>query len=85
MFSRNLRAILFIFAIAICATTIAYAQDANKGLLAKQKIEGNAGKRWAICIGINNYEESEILDLEKARSDAKAVGEVLAAEDGGAD
>lgn len=42
-----------------------------------KKIKGNEGKRWAICIGINNYEDSTILDLKKARNDAKMLGKVL--------
>ncbi|HQO10688.1 MAG TPA: SUMF1/EgtB/PvdO family nonheme iron enzyme [Clostridiales bacterium] len=39
--------------------------------------EGNNGKRWAICVGINNYDYNGILDLDKARNDAVELGSVL--------
>ncbi|MCG2761154.1 MAG: caspase family protein, partial [Candidatus Delongbacteria bacterium] len=38
---------------------------------------GNEGKRWAICVGINNYDYSGILDLKKARNDAEFLGASL--------
>lgn len=37
----------------------------------------NIGKRYAIVIGINDYNDSEISDLSKARNDAKATGKIL--------
>ena len=40
-------------------------------------VEGNEGARWAICIGINDYEDSEILNLSKPRNDAKTLGAIL--------
>jgi len=39
--------------------------------------ETDKGKRWAICIGINDYEDQTFLDLKYARSDARQLGEVL--------
>ena len=41
------------------------------------EVEGNVGKRWAICIGIDDYEDNSILDLKKAGNDAKTMGAVL--------
>ncbi len=38
---------------------------------------GNKGKRYAVCIGINEYEHNEIQDLAKARSDATALGDIF--------
>ena len=40
-------------------------------------IEGNGGKRYAVCIGINNYEDPQVSDLNKARNDAKSLGLAL--------
>lgn len=37
----------------------------------------NNGKRYAIIIGINDYNDIAISDLSKARSDAKAIGKIL--------
>ena len=34
-------------------------------------------KRWAIVIGINDYNDVGITDLSKARNDAKIVGQIL--------
>ena len=58
------------------------AQEGARGLkVVKQveikSVEGNSGKRYAICIGINGYEHPEIQELSKARNDAVALGEVL--------
>ena len=79
MFAGRHRLVLALLATLICVAGSALAQGAGKGLTIQQ-MEGNAGKRWAICIGINNYEESGILDLEKARADAEAVAEVMGSE-----
>ncbi len=37
----------------------------------------NIGKRYAIIIGINDYNDSAISALSKARNDAKAIGKIL--------
>lgn len=37
----------------------------------------NVGKRYALVIGINDYNDSTISDLSKARNDAKAMGKIL--------
>ncbi|MBP9163094.1 MAG: caspase family protein [Leptospiraceae bacterium] len=37
----------------------------------------NVGKRYALIIGINDYNDSTISDLSKARNDAKAMGKIL--------
>lgn len=37
----------------------------------------NTGKRYAVIVGINDYNDSAIADLSKARNDAKAVGKIL--------
>jgi len=48
----------------------------EKGISIKSKA-GNEGKRWAICIGINEYEYEGISKLKKAQNDAEALGDVL--------
>ncbi|MDA3886654.1 MAG: SUMF1/EgtB/PvdO family nonheme iron enzyme [Candidatus Delongbacteria bacterium] len=55
--------------------SIVYSQ-ASKGIQIKSKA-GNEGKRWAICVGINNYDYDGILDLKKAQNDAIALGGVF--------
>lgn len=35
--------------------------------------QGGSADRWAICVGINDYEDSSISDLAKAENDAEAV------------
>lgn len=42
-----------------------------------QDLEDNQGKRYAIVIGINNYKDTAISQLSKARNDAKLVGKIL--------
>ncbi len=37
----------------------------------------NMGKRYAIVVGINDYNDTAISDLSKARNDAKATGKIL--------
>ena len=49
----------------------------SKGLKIKDLDENNVGKRHAIVIGINNYQDTGISDLSKARNDAKLVGKIL--------
>lgn len=49
----------------------------TKGLKLKDLDENNGGKRHAIVVGINNYQDTGISDLSKARNDAKLVGKIL--------
>jgi formylglycine-generating enzyme len=48
----------------------------EKGISIKSKA-GNEGKRWAICVGINNYEYDGISKLKKAQNDAEALGDAF--------
>lgn len=50
--------------------------DSLKGLKIIEK-KGNEGKRWAICIGINDYDDNKIFPLKKARNDAKLLGKIF--------
>ncbi|MBU4486442.1 MAG: SUMF1/EgtB/PvdO family nonheme iron enzyme [Candidatus Delongbacteria bacterium] len=56
-------------------TGFLFAQ-AEKGISIKSQA-GNEGKRWAICVGINDYDDKGILDLKKAQNDAEALGAAL--------
>ena len=49
----------------------------SKGLKLKDLDDNNGGKRHAIVVGINNYQDTGISDLSKARNDAKLVGKIL--------
>jgi formylglycine-generating enzyme required for sulfatase activity len=66
--------LLVLFVVGII--TMSFAQEGIKGVRIKQ-MKNNAGERWAICIGINDYEDRTIIDLKKARNDAKELGKVL--------
>ncbi|HNO24344.1 MAG TPA: caspase family protein [Leptospiraceae bacterium] len=48
----------------------------KKGLKIKD-LESNGGKRYAVIIGINKYEDIQITSLEKARNDAKVIADTL--------
>ena len=34
-------------------------------------------KRWAIVVGINDYNDIAVTDLNKAQNDAKVMGQIL--------
>ncbi len=53
-----------------------FSQEGRKGVRIKE-MKANSGNRWAICIGINDYEEPSIIDLKKARADAKELAVIL--------
>lgn len=61
--------LLILFSITIVA-------ENERGIKLKET-ENNKGRRWAILIGINDYDDNGILDLKKAKNDAIALGEVL--------
>ena len=55
-------------------------QSRGLSLISEKEIKdetGNSGKRYAICIGINEYEHSDIQDLSKAGNDARALGAIF--------
>ncbi|GEM_PF-6262104 len=45
--------------------------------LSIEEVEEDRGKRWALCIGINDYEDSTIYDLDKSVADARVIGSTL--------
>ena len=54
----------------------AHSQDAgSRGLL--EILHSQAGKRWAICIGIDNYDDQKLNKLKKAANDALGLSRVL--------
>jgi hypothetical protein len=52
-------------------------QIQTKGLKLQEVDESNTGNRYAIVVGINNYQDAGISALSKARNDAKIVGKIL--------
>ncbi|NJO91486.1 MAG: caspase family protein, partial [Chloroflexia bacterium] len=40
-------------------------------------IDVNNGKYYALIIGVNNYEDKEIIDLDRPVEDAKKLNELL--------
>ncbi|MGA2641025.1 MAG: SUMF1/EgtB/PvdO family nonheme iron enzyme [Spirochaetia bacterium] len=71
----------FLLSLLACASLA--AQEGSRGLAVVkgtgsiEGLKGNAGKRYAVCIGINDFEDKEIHALRKARNDAKSLGEAL--------
>jgi hypothetical protein len=64
-------------------TTSAVGKKYNfvqKGMKLKSLDEENQGNRYAIIIGINEYEDAAISKLNKARNDAKALDRLLKAQ-----
>ena len=43
----------------------------------KKLEEYKTSKRWAIVVGVNNYQDQFISDLEKAQNDAKVLSDIL--------
>ncbi|MGD2085782.1 MAG: SUMF1/EgtB/PvdO family nonheme iron enzyme [Candidatus Aminicenantes bacterium] len=68
--------IVFLVFFVVGIVAMSFAQEGSKGVRIKQ-MKNNAGTRWAICIGINDYEDRSIIDLKKARNDAKELGKIL--------
>jgi hypothetical protein len=52
------------FLIIFVMVAFSFAQEGRKGVRIKE-MKGNTGKRWAICIGIDDYENKSIIDLKK--------------------
>lgn len=48
----------------------------KKGLLIKDDDPAEM-KRWAVVIGVNDYNDAGITDLSKAENDAKIIGQIL--------
>jgi hypothetical protein len=67
---------VFLVFLVVSIVVMSFAQEGIKGVRIKQ-MKNNAGERWAICIGINDYEDRAIIDLKKTRNDAKEPGKVL--------
>ncbi|MCB1158944.1 MAG: caspase family protein [Leptospiraceae bacterium] len=57
-----------------------YNNARKKGLKIQELSENNIGKRYAIVIGINNYEDISISNLSKARNDAIVMAKLLEAQ-----
>ena len=68
-------------AFLFCAL-VSGAQEGARGLVVVgepqiDELPSAAGKRYAICVGVNGYEDPGIQDLDKAGNDAKALGKAL--------
>ena len=66
---------IVLISILLFSSLVCYSEG-EKGIILR-KMEGNEGKRWAICIGINGYMDDSISTLAKAQNDAKALGGLL--------
>lgn len=69
----------FFLMIAIIFSTIpGYAQDGSKGIGNKTVSQlPSKDKRWALIIGVDNYQDDNISDLRGASNDAKVLAESL--------
>ncbi|HLP45684.1 MAG TPA: hypothetical protein VK469_07050, partial [Candidatus Kapabacteria bacterium] len=68
--------IFFVIGLMIISS-FAFTQEEQRKSVRINRIQNNTGKRWAICIGINDYEDNTIIKLKKARNDAKELGRVF--------
>jgi hypothetical protein len=60
--------ILFLFIVFLFSQPVVFAQN-NRYF--------GTGKRYALVIGINNYEDADILSLQKAVNDAEVISKIL--------
>lgn len=61
--------------IILSSISFLLAQNDTRGF--KIKLHSQAGKRWAICIGINNYTDNKLNSLKNAVNDANGLSAVL--------
>ncbi|TFG63524.1 MAG: hypothetical protein E4H36_05390 [Spirochaetales bacterium] len=68
-----------LFSLAVLSPALAQSRGGGADLMLQtiSAIPGNEGKRYAICIGINDYEDREIVDLNAAKNDAIALANAL--------
>lgn len=72
-----MRRVFFCFCILIWCISPVQSENVRKRSV-KVVPKPQTGKRWAICIGINNYEERRLNKLVNAVNDAIGLSEVLA-------
>lgn len=69
------------FFILVSSLAILNGEDKGLGIVSIRKRleqkDAQPGKRYAICIGINDYEDNEVIDLRKARNDARDFAQLL--------
>ena len=69
----------------ILSALLAGPAAADKDVAAIKKAEGRGhieGKRWAVIVGVNDYDSANVNDLNYAVQDARAMAEALEAMDG---
>jgi hypothetical protein len=71
--------VLLAIAAPLLALSLASARTQDRGQSARKPVERlpNAAKRWAIIVGVDDYESSEINRLSGAVNDAKALADAL--------
>ncbi len=68
--------ILKFFLIFLLINLFIIFAEGEKGIKIN-KIKGNEGKRWAICVGVNDYNDKNIVDLKNAVNDALYLGKTF--------
>ena len=63
--------------LSILGVTV-YSSIAQRGIKVKERYRNaDGGDKWAVIIGVNNYEDKQINDLQFAVADADAVHALL--------
>lgn len=77
--SIPLRIVALLVIAALLALSLASARTQERGQSARKPVERlpSAAKRWAIIVGVDDYESSEINRLSGAVNDAKALAGAL--------
>lgn len=70
-----MKTIKIIFILLFINSFFVYSEG-EKGIKIN-KIKGNEGKRWAICVGIDDYNDENIVDLKNAANDAISIGKIF--------
>ncbi len=67
-----------LMAALLLATALAHADDVKSvQVRARERIESERPHKWALVIGVNDYRHGDIIDLNYAVADAKAIYELL--------
>ena len=74
MFRTILRMLSVVWIILITASAV--AQDKGFKIKDRYQVEGG-GKKWALIIGINSYQDQAISDLQYAVNDAERLHQLL--------
>ena len=68
---------IFNIVILLLITSVFLLYSDNEKGLSVKKLSSSQGKRWAICVGVDNYNDDNIVKLKNAVNDAIGLGKIL--------